>query len=258
MSVKVHPTAVVENGAILAEGVEIGAFAYIGPNVVLGSGCKVHHHASVEGLTTLGKNNEIFPYAYLGGRTQDKKWRGDQAPIVIGDCNIFREYSTVHPPTFLGKETRIGDGGLFCSYSHIGHECIVGNDVVFSNNATLAGHVWIGDRVVIGGLTAVHQFCRIGTGAILGGCSKVVQDVLPYMMADGHPSETRGINKVGMERAGFTPERIQIAKRIYKLIFRSGLLRSQAVQQLRSGDVGSDPMVTEVVEFISMSDRGFC
>lgn len=258
MSVNVHPTAFVEEGAVLANGVDIGAFAYIGPKVVLGEGCKIHHHASVEGLTTLGANNEIFPYAFIGGRTQDKKWRGDEAPVIIGDRNIFREYTTVHPPTFLGKETRIGNGGLFCTYSHIGHECIVGDDVVFSNNATLAGHVIVGNRVVIGGLTAVHQFCHVGTGAILGGCSKVVQDVLPYMMADGHPSETRGINKVGMERAGFSADQLMLAKRIYKLIFRSGMLRGQAIQRLRDGELGEDPMITEVIEFIAQSQRGFC
>lgn len=258
MSVKVHPTAVVEQGAFIGEGVEIGPFAYIGPNVTIGDGSKIHHHATVEGCTTLGVNNEVFPYAFIGGRTQDKKWRGDVAPIIIGNHNIFREYTTVHPPTFYGKVTQVGNGGLFCTYSHIGHECIVGDDVVFSNNATLAGHVTVGNRVVIGGLTAVHQFCRVGTGAILGGCSKVVQDVLPYMMADGHPARTRSINKVGMERSGFSPDRIQIAKRIYKLFFRSGLLRSQAMEKLQSGELGDDPIVVEVIGFLAASDRGFC
>jgi UDP-N-acetylglucosamine acyltransferase len=256
MSVKIHPTAVVESGAILGEDVEIGAFAYIGPLVRLGDRTRIHHHASVEGRTEMGPDNEVFPYAFIGGRTQDKKYRGGHALIAIGSNNIFREYTTVHPATFEEDATRIGSRNLFCSYAHIGHECDVGNDVVFSNNATLAGHVYIGDRVVIGGLTAVHQFCRIGTGAILGGCSKVVQDVMPFMMADGHPAETRTINKVGMERAGYTPERIQLAKRIYKLFYRSDLLRTQALERLQGGELGDDPIVHDTIAFVKASERG--
>jgi UDP-N-acetylglucosamine acyltransferase len=255
--VSIHPTAIIESGADLAADVVVGAYAYIGPKVRLGAGTVVHHHATVEGNTHLGLGNEVFPYAFVGGRTQDKKWQGDDGPIRIGEGNIFREFCTVHPATFLDAETRIGSRNLFCSYSHIGHECHVGDDCVFSNNATLGGHCLVGSRVVIGGLTAVHQFCQVGDGAMIGGCARVVQDVLPYMIAEGHPAAHRSINKVGMERHGFDAERIQQVRRIYKLLFRSNLNHSQALAQLKEGVCGSGEVVDQVVRFIEASQRGF-
>ncbi|MCC5840048.1 MAG: acyl-ACP--UDP-N-acetylglucosamine O-acyltransferase [Opitutales bacterium] len=253
----IHPSACVEAGAQLGEGVEVGAFAYIGPHVIIGDGCRIHHHATVEGRTTLGKRCEVFPYAFIGGRTQDKKWTGDEAPIRIGDDNIFREFCTVHPSTFATASTTIGDGNLFCSYAHIGHESTVGSHCVFSNNATLGGHVYVGDYVVIGGLTAVHQFCRVGESAMLGGCGKVIQDVLPYMMADGHPAVHRTINKVGLQRRGFSPPQIQLAMRLFKRVFRSGENHSQSLAALKEGALGQDPMIDAVVEAMAKSQRGF-
>lgn len=252
----IHPTAIVETGAELGEGVNIGALAYIGPRVRLGAGCRIHHHATVEGNTVLGADNEVFPYAFVGGRTQDKKYRGGEPEIVVGDRNIFREYCSVHPATFEEDRTVIGSDNLFCAYCHIGHESTVGSHTVFSNNATLGGHVVVGDRVVIGGLTAVHQFCRIGAGAILGGCSKVVQDVLPYMMTAGHPATHRSVNKVGMERAGFDNARIGLVRKAFKLIFRSGLNHSDAIDRLRQGELGRDPVLEEIVAAYDASERG--
>ena len=229
---RIHPTAIIEQGAELAPDVEVGAYACIGALAVLGPGCRIHHHATVEGRTRMGAANEVFPYAFIGGRTQDKKWTGDDAPVVIGERNTFREFCTVHPATFADRETRIGSGNLFCAYSHVGHECAVGDECVFSNNATLGGHVRVGDRVIIGGLTAVHQFCRIGGGAMIGGCCKLLQDVLPHAMAEGYPATHRTINKVGMRRDGFSDEQIQLVARIHKLLFRKGLNRSQALEAL--------------------------
>jgi len=255
-SISIHPTAVLEKGAKIAPDAEIGAYAYIGPEVEIGPGCRIQHHATVEGNTTLGAANEVFPYALLGGRTQDKKWNGDQAPIIIGDRNTFREFCTVHPATFNSGETRIGSDNLFCAYAHIGHECVVGDHCVFSNNATLGGHCEIGSRVVIGGLTAVHQFCRIGNGAMLGGCSRVTQDVLPYMIAEGHPAEHRTINKVGLQRAGFPDDDLSLLKRIFKLIFRSGLNHGQAMEKLAAGELGEHALIREVVAFHESSRRG--
>ena len=252
----IHPAAIIEEGAALGPGVEVGAFAYIGSQVRLGEGCRIHHHATVEGNTLMGAGNEVFPYALIGGRTQDKKWRGDEAPIVIGEENIFREYATVHSATFADKTTLIGSRNLFCAYSHIGHECTVGDDCVFSNNATLGGHVRVGNGVVIGGLTAVHQFCTIGNGAIVGGCCKVLQDVLPNAMAEGYPARHRAINKVGLKRRGYSEEEIQLASRIHKLVFRRGLNRTQALAALEAGELGDDPMVAEVIAFIRSSGRG--
>lgn len=252
----IHPTAIIEDGAELAARVQVGAYAYIGPMVKLGPGCRIHHHASVEGNTTMGKGNEVFPYALIGGRTQDKKWTGDEAPIYIGDDNIFREYSTVHPATFKDSCTRIGSGNLFCSYSHVGHECTIGSHCIFSNNGTLGGHCRVGDHVVIGGLTAVHQFCQIGSGAMIGGCCKVLQDVMPHMLAEGYPATHRTINKVGLQRIGYSEEEIQLAGRIYRLVFRKGLNRTQALEALQGGQLGEGRLIEEAVTFIKGSERG--
>jgi len=252
----IHPTAIVEEGAELAPGVEIGAYAYIGARVRLGPGCRIHHHATIEGNTTLGSGNEVFPYALIGGRTQDKKWTGDEAPILIGDNNIFREFCTVHTATFDNCLTRVGSNNLFCSYSHIGHECSVGSHCVFSNNATLGGHVVVGDHAIIGGLTAVHQFCRVGNGVMIGGCCKVLQDVMPHMLAEGYPATHRTINKVGMQRTGYNEEEIQLMARVYKLVFRKGLNRVQAIAALESGQLGQHALVAEAVAFMTASERG--
>ena len=253
---RIHPTAVIEPGAVLAPDVVVEAFAYIGPQVRMGKGNRVHHHATVEGNTRLGVNNEIFPYAFIGGRTQDKKWAGDNAPTEIGDRNIFREFCTVHPATFKEGRTVIGSRNLFCAYSHIGHECSVGDHCVFSNNATLGGHVKVGDHVVIGGLTAVHQFCIVGSGAMIGGCCKVLQDIMPRMLAEGYPATHRTINKVGMQRCGFSEDEVQLAARIYKLVFRRGYNRSQAIEALSSGELGRHRLIDEAVAFMQASERG--
>lgn len=239
-----------------ADGVSVGAFAFVGNGVRLGANTRVHHHASIEGCTHIGADCEIFPYAFIGGRTQDKKWRGDVAPIYIGDRTIFREYTTVHPATFADGETRIGSDNLFCAYSHIGHECTVGSHCIFSNAATLGGHVRVGDHVVIGGLTAVHQFCQIGSGAMIGGCCKVLQDVCPRMLAEGYPATHRTINKVGMLRSGFSEDDVQVAARIYRIIFRRGHNRQQAVDALRGGALPPHRLVDEAIAFLEGSERG--
>ena len=253
---EIHPTAIVENGAELADDVVIGPLAYVGPLVRIGAGTRLHHHATVEGNTSLGAGNEVFPYALVGGRTQDKKWAGDEAPVVIGDNNIFREHMTVHTATFDAGETRIGSGNLFCAYSHIGHESHVGDDCVFSNNATLGGHCVIGDRVVIGGLSAVHQFVHVGTMSMIAGMARVVQDVMPGMIVEGTPATHRTFNKVGLQRAGYTEEDLIIAKRLYKHFFRSKLNRGQAEEVLRAGELGEHPLYTLVLSFLDSSTRG--
>jgi UDP-N-acetylglucosamine acyltransferase len=204
----------------------------------------------------MGARNEIFPYSYLGGRTQDKKWNGDEAPVEIGDDNIFREFTTLHPATFADRSTTVGSRNLFCAYSHIGHECHVGSDCVFSNNATLGGHVRVGDRVIIGGLTAVHQFCQIGNGAMVGGCCKLLQDVIPHALAEGYPASHKTINKVGMRRSGFTEDEVQLAARIHKLVFRRGLNRVQAIEALEAGTLGKHALISETVAFMKASIRG--
>lgn len=253
---QIHPTAHVEPGAELAADVIVGPMAFVGARVRLGAGTRLHHHATVDGHTRLGEGNEVFPYAFVGGRTQDKKWAGADAPVVIGDRNIFREFCTVHGATFETECTRIGSDNLFCAYSHVGHECVVGDHCVMSNNATLGGHCVIGDRVVVGGLSAVHQFCHVGSMAMVAGMSRLVQDVLPGMIAEGSNATHRTFNKVGLQRAGFADPDLLVVKRVYKLFFRSKRNHGEAAAALRAGELGEHPFIAQVIKFLETNTRG--
>src|SRR5688572_17954793 len=172
-----HPTAIIESGAELGEGVEVGAYAFVGAGVVLGAGTKLHHHASVEGNTVVGAQCEVFPYACIGGKTQDLKFKGGNPGLRIGERNVFREYVTVHAATFDGDFTRVGSDNVFLVSSHIAHDCVLGNRIIMSNGVVLAGHVIVDDHVVIGGYGGVHQFCRVGAHAMLSAMAKLVQDL---------------------------------------------------------------------------------
>jgi UDP-N-acetylglucosamine acyltransferase len=224
----VHPTAIIHPKARIGSGCEIGPYCVIGEHVSLGDKCKLHSHVVVDGHTTLGKDNEIFPFASIGLKTQDLKWKGGVTRTEIGDANTFREYVTVHSATGDGEITRVGSHNTILAYCHIAHNCTLGDRIIMSNVATLAGHVTVEDHAVIGGLAAVHQFCRIGKMAMVGGCSKVVQDVPPFMMADGNPAETRTVNKTGMERNGIADEAQAALRQAYKILFREGLTVSNA------------------------------
>src|SRR4051812_2946173 len=202
----IHSTAVIHPKAVIGNACEIGPYCVIGEHVVLGERCKLHSHVVLDGHTTLGARNEIFPFASIGLKTQDLKWKGGLARVEIGNHNTFREYVTVNSATADGGVTRVGSHNHILAYCHIAHECTLGNHIVMSNVATLAGHIVVEDFAIVGGLAAVHQFCRIGKMSIIGGCSKVVQDVPPFMLADGNPAETRTINKIGMERNGVSDE----------------------------------------------------
>jgi UDP-N-acetylglucosamine acyltransferase len=254
-SLKVHPTAIVDSHAELGPDCEIGPYCVIAPNVKLGEGCRLHSHVVLDGLTTIGPGNEFYPFACIGLKTQDLKYAGGKCYLEIGSGNVFREHVTVHTATGDGLTTRIGSNGNFLSYSHIAHDCVVGNHVIFSNNGTLAGHVTVEDYAVIGGLSAVHQFCRIGTMSIIGGCAKVVQDVPPYMMVDGNPAETRGLNKVGLERHG-VPDGVQKALReAYKIMFRSGLTVTNALDKVCT-EIPQSHELSHFVDFCRKSERG--
>jgi UDP-N-acetylglucosamine acyltransferase len=251
----IHPTAVLHPGAQIADDCTVGPYCVLGEHVVLGPRTVLHSHVVLEGHTFLGSDNEVFPFACLGGKTQDLKYRGGITHVRIGDHNVFREYCTVHAATADGQATVVGSHNHFLAYTHLAHDVQVGNHVIMSNVATLAGHVTVEDHVVIGGLAAVHQFCRIGRHAMIGGCSKVVQDVAPFMMADGSPAETRFINKVGLERAGFTPDAISLLTKAYKVLFRSGLTTANALARIES-EVGDSPEVRHLVAFTQSSERG--
>lgn len=251
----IAPTAVVHPQAQIGPGCVIGPYCVVGENVVLGKNCRLHSHVVIDGHTTLGDENEIFPFACLGLKTQDLKWKGGLTRTVIGSHNTIREYVTVNSATSDGEITTIGSHNHILAYCHIAHNVTVGDSVIMSNVATLAGHIVVEDRAVIGGLAAVHQFCRIGTMSIIGGCSKVVQDVPPYMMADGNPARTRALNKVGLERNGVSSETQAALKQALRILFRASLTQEKALAIIED-ELPPLPEVKHLVDFIRGSQRG--
>jgi UDP-N-acetylglucosamine acyltransferase len=251
----IHPSAIVHPKATIGAGCEIGPYCVIGEHVKLGAKCKLHSHVVVDGYAKLGKENEIFPFACIGLKTQDLKWKGGVTRVEIGDHNTFREYVTIHSATGNDEVTRVGSHNHILAYCHIAHNCLLGNHIIMSNVATLAGHVTVEDYAVIGGLAAVHQFCRIGKMAMIGGCSKVVQDVPPFMMGDGNPAETRTINKIGMERHGVSEKAQSALRQAYKILFREGLTVRNAVDKVEKKLAGHKE-IQHLVEFIRASERG--
>jgi UDP-N-acetylglucosamine acyltransferase len=255
--VTVHPTAIVDPKAVIGNGCSIGPYCTVGPHVELGPGCKLHSHVVIDGHTRLGARCEVYPFACIGLKTQDLKWKGGLTQVEIGDDNSFREYVTINSATSDGGVTRIGSRNNILAYCHIAHDCTLGNNIIMSNVATLAGHIVVEDHAVIGGLAAIHQFCRIGKMAIIGGCSKVVQDVPPYMLADGNPAQTRTINKVGMDRNGMSEETQNALKHAYRVLFRDGLAIPNALARLE-GELGHVPEVQHLIQFARASERGLC
>ncbi len=251
----IHPSAVIHPQAQIAPDCEIGPYCVLGEHVVLGSGCRLHSHVVIDGHTRLGKGNQIYPFASIGLRTQDLKWQGGITRTEIGDDNTFRESVTINSATEEGAATIIGSKNHILAYSHVAHNVQLGNGVIMSNVATLAGHVVVEDFAVIGGLAAIHQFCRIGTMSIIGGCSKVVQDVPPYMLVDGNPGETRTINKVGMERNGVSEEAQAAVRQAFKILFRERLTVSNALARIEA-ELPPLSEIKHLVEFFRSSQRG--
>jgi UDP-N-acetylglucosamine acyltransferase len=256
MAASIHPTAIIEPGAELGADVQIGAYAFVGTGVQLGAGTQLHHHASVEGRTKLGAKCELFPYACIGGKTQDLKYKGGRPGLRIGERNVFREYVTVHAATFDDEFTVIGSDNTILAYSHIAHDCIVGDHCVMSNGTMLAGHVIVEDHVIIGGYGGVHQFCRLGAYAMLSATAKLVQDLPPFFIADGTPAIVRAYNKVGLERNGHTPEQLDRVKQIFRILYRDGLNRTQALEKLAAHPEASSAEFQRVIAFAAKSTRG--
>lgn len=256
MAASVHPTSVVEAGARLGDGVEVGAFCFVGRGVTLGDGTKLHHHASVEGNTVVGSHCEIFPYACIGGKSQDLKYKGGNPGLRVGDRNVFREYVTIHAATNDGDFTRVGSDNTLLATCHIAHDCVLGDHIVMSNGAVLAGHVTVEDRVVIGGYGGVHQFCRIGSFAMLSATAKLVHDLPPFFIADGTPAEIRAINRVGLERNGFSAEQLDRVKQIHRILYRDGLNRSQALEKLAAHPQTASDEFQRILRFAQASERG--
>ncbi len=256
MPAKIHPTAIIEPGAQLGAEVEIGAYAFVGAAVELGDRTRLHHHASVEGRTSLGQGCEIFPYACIGGKTQDLKYKGGTPGLRIGDRNVFREYVTVHCATNDGDFTHLGSDNVLLGACHIAHDCVIGSHIVMSNGAMVAGHVTIEDHVIVGGYGGIHQFCRLGAYAMLSATAKLVHDLPPYFIADGTPAKVRAINQVGLERNGFTPEQLDRVKQIHRVLYRDGLNRTQALEKLESHPQVASAEFQRVLTFARASERG--
>jgi UDP-N-acetylglucosamine acyltransferase len=251
----IHSSAVVHSKAQIGAACEIGPFCVVGEHVVLGDGCHLHSHVVVDGHTRLGRNNEVFPFASIGLKTQDLKWKAGTTYTEIGDNNTFRECVTIHSATGDGEVTRVGSHNHILAYCHIAHNVAVSDQVIISNVGTLAGHVIVEDHAVIGGLAAIHQFCRIGKMSIIGGCSKVVQDVPPFMLADGNPAVTKTINKVGLDRNGVAEETQTALKQAYKILFREGLTVSNALARIET-ELPPLPEIQHLVKFVRASERG--
>lgn len=256
MGTQIHPTAVIEPGAQLGADIQVGAYAFVGDGVTLGDRTCLHHHASVEGNTILGRDCQVYPYACVGGRTQDLKFKGGNPGVRIGNRNVFREYVTVHAATNDGDYTRIGDGNNFLASSHVAHDCLLGSGIIMSNGAVLAGHVTIGDNVVIGGYGGVHQFCHVGAYAMVSAFAKLVHDLPPFFIADGGPAAVRAYNKVGLERHGFTPDQIERVRRLYRILYREGLNRAQALAKLEAHQEAASGEFKQMVAFAQSSTRG--
>lgn len=255
MNTRIHPTAVIDATAQIGENCEIGPYCVVGAGVELGPECWLQHHVSVSGPSKIGRGNKFFAFSSIGQQTQDLKYAGEPTHLVVGDENTFREFVTVHRGTAPGSTTRVGSSGNFLAYAHIAHDCTIGDNVIFSNNGTVAGHVEVQDHAIVGGLTAVHQFCRIGAYALTGGCSKIVQDVPPFMIADGNPAKVRSYNKVALERHGFSDQTHRAIKEAYRLIYRSALNLQQAVEQIRT-DLPETPEIARLITFVTNSPRG--
>lgn len=254
---KIHPTAIVERGAKLADDVQVGPYAFIGENVEIKKGTTIFSHAVIEGRTTIGQDCKIFSGAVIGSIPQDLKYKGKNSFLIIGDENIIREYVTINPGTEEGSSTSIGNGNLFMAYSHVAHDCKIGDSNIIANVGTLAGYVTIEDRVTLGGLAAVHQFVRLGRLSIIGGCSKVVQDVPPYSTCDGHPGRVYGLNIVGLKRAKVSQEVMLNLKRAFKILFNSGMTISNALKRIKK-EIPVSEELTHLINFVESSERGVC
>lgn len=251
----IHSTAVVHLDAKIGQGVIIGPGAVIGENVSIGDGTKIGANVVVGGWTTIGQRCELYPGSAVGLEPQDLKFKGEKSFCNIGDETVIRECVTISRATGEGEETRIGNNCLFQACTHVAHNCIVGNNVIMSNCAGLAGHVIVEDRVVIGGIAGIHQFVKIGRNAMVGGMAKVVQDIPPYVIADGQPARVIGLNSVGLSRAGISEEVRHDLKQAFRIIYRSGFSLSRAIEEMEM-QLNSSVEIENLLRFLRNADRG--
>lgn len=252
----IHPTALVSADAHVADGVKIGAYTVVGPQVEIGAGCEIGSHVQMKGPTTLGPNNRVYSFASIGDDPQDKKYAGEDTRLTIGAGNMIREYTTINRGTAQDEGvTRVGDNNWIMAYCHIAHDCRVANDVIMVNGASLSGHVRVDDFVMLSAFCAIHQFCRIGAHSFVGAYAGVSKDVPPYLMLFGTPPKPRGINAEGLQRRDFTPQQIKNLKEAYRILYRSDLLVADARAQLAEL-LPEQPELGILVEFIDESERG--
>jgi len=250
----IHPTALIADGARLGSGVSIGPYAVVEPDTSIGDRTEVRSHAVIKRFTTLGADNRVHEGAVLGGEPQDVSFKGEPSRLVIGDRNVIREGVTIHRATAPGGQTVVGSDCFIMAYAHIAHENRIGDRVIMANNVMLAGHVELGDRAFLSGGAGIHQFCHVGRFAMVGGNAKVIKDCLPFVIADGVPARSRGLNVVGLRRAGFSAADIRTLREGYRLLLRSNLLLADALEKMTA--LGN-PLVDEMVAFVRSSKRGF-
>jgi UDP-N-acetylglucosamine acyltransferase len=255
MSTRIHPTAVVDPRAELADGVEVGPYAVIGPEVRIGPECWIGAHVVLDGRVRMGRGNRIFPGACIGLEPQDLKYTGDPTGVELGDDNTLRECVTINRATRDEQLTRVGSGNLLMAYSHLGHNCLLGDRIVIANGVAVAGHVQIADRAVIGGMLGIHQFVHIGTLAMVGGMSRIERDVPPFTTVEGHPARVRALNRIGLQRSGLADREggreLEALKRAWTLIYRSGLPLAEALARLRSDSLSG--AAADLVVFLEAS-----
>jgi UDP-N-acetylglucosamine acyltransferase len=250
----IHPTAIVSQRAAVAADARIGPYAIIEDDVTIGEGCEIAAHAVIKRFTTLGRRNRIYEHAVLGGEPQDVKFKNEPSGLVIGDDNLIREYANINRASGEGESTRVGSRNFLMVGVHIAHNCTVGDDNIFANGAALAGHITVEDHVFLSNNVGCHQFVRLGRYAMVGGKSKIVQDVLPFFITDGNPPRVRGLNSVGLRRAGFSTDARRALKSAYQLLFRSGLPLADALARMAQLN---DAHVNHLIDFIRNSPRGF-
>ena len=252
---EIHPTAIIEEGAVLGEGVKLGAYSVVGPNAKIGNGTELMAHAVVDGHTTVRSDCVIHPFARIGGQTQDLKYKGGAPGVIVGDRTVLRECVTINAGTHDGEMTEVGSDCLLMAYSHVAHACKIGNGVIIANGTQLAGDVTIEDFAIIEGLCGVVQFRRVGTMAFLGGYTKATKDIPPFMIADGLDCQIRGFNKIGMERRGVSEESRAAVKEAYRILYRKKLPLLEALEMIEN-DVKQTPEIQHLLDFIRNSEQG--
>ena len=253
---EIHPQAIVDPAAKLGEGVRVGPWSWIGPDVEIGDGTEILSHVVIKGPTRIGRNNRIFQFSSVGEECQDKKYQGEPTTLIIGDGNVIRESCTIHRGTVQDRgETRIGNGNLFMAYVHVAHDCVIGDHTILANCATLAGHVDVDDYVILGGGTMVHQFCHLGQHCMSAGGSIVLKDVPAYVMASGQSAGAHGLNIEGLKRRGFSKEALHALRRAYRVIYRDGNTLEQAIAILEQ-DFDQSAEVQTLVHTLRRAERG--